>query len=767
MTGSTLQGLNPQQEEAVRFEDGPMLILAGAGSGKTRVLTNRIAWLIDKKGVNPWNILAITFTNKAAGEMKERVEKLVGFGGDSVWVSTFHSMCVRILRRHISLLEYDPNFAIYDTDDQKALIKDACARCGIDTKLFKERMFMSMISHAKEELIAPEEFARTAGKDNVSQKAALVYREYQKALKKNNALDFDDLLVKTAELFSQHEEVLSYYQDRFRYIMVDEYQDTNTAQFELVRLLSSRYRNLCVVGDDDQSIYRFRGANIQNILSFEKIYPDAKVIRLEENYRSTPDILNVANAVISNNKGRKEKRLWTQKEKGDPVRYFQFQTAIEEAEFIADDIESTVQEGKYEYRDQAVLYRTNAQSRLLEEKLLTHNIPYRIVGGINFYSRREIKDILAYLKTIDNARDDLSVRRIINIPRRGIGATTIERVADYAAVNGMSFYSALEKAREIPGAGRAAGKIRDFVTFIRSLRAKAQEEGVRELIEDVIRLTGYAAELQTEGTDEAKDRLGNIDELISKAADYERGSENPSLREFLEEVALVADIDSLEEDRSCVLLMTLHSAKGLEFKRVYMTGMEDGVFPSYMSITSDNPHEEIEEERRLCYVGITRAMEELTLTGAYSRMLRGQVQYSRESRFIQEIPDELLKREQGADLPYSFRQNRSVFANGNGSGSFASRQFEQSVFSSKGASDFRAKQGKKPAFGTYDLSSFKADKNAKPDYEEGDRVSHRKYGQGLVEKIEQGAEWGYTVTVRFDEGKTRKLVASFANLKKI
>ena len=756
---NTVQGLNPQQEEAVLHDEGPLLILAGAGSGKTRVLTNRVAYLIDKRGVSPWNILAITFTNKAAEEMKNRVERLVGFGGDGVWVSTFHSMCARILRRHIHLLEYNQSFAIYDTDDQKAMIKDACARCNIDTKIFKEKAFMGMISHAKEELISPEEYASLKHADTMSKNCVLVYQQYQAALKKNNALDFDDLLVKTVELLRRFPEVLDAYQERFRYIMVDEYQDTNTAQFELIRLLAGKYRNLCVVGDDDQSIYRFRGANIMNILSFEKIYPDARVIRLEQNYRSTPNILNVANAVIANNAGRKEKKLWTEKKPRDTVRYVQFPTAIAEAEFVADEIEKHVAAGEWQYQDAAILYRTNAQSRLLEEKLLYRNIPYRIVGGINFYSRKEIKDLLAYLKTIDNASDDLAVRRIINIPRRGIGATSIARVADYAAVNEMSFYQALEKAREIPGNGRAAEKMQNFVTFIRALRGKAQVMGVRELLEDILNVTGYVEELEAEGTDEARDRISNIDELISKAADYEKESEHPTLREFLEEVALVADIDSLESNPSTVLLMTLHSAKGLEFPQVFLTGMEEGVFPSYMSIVSDNPAEEIEEERRLCYVGITRAMQGLTLTGAKARMIRGQTQYNKESRFIQEIPEDLLKRSGVEPTPFSRMPSFNGYAGTENKNTSSAFSFGKPA----GLSSFKPDKGSKP----FDLSAFKVDKSAKPAYGVGDRVRHKKYGTGEVLKMEQGDEWGYTVTVRFDEGKVRKLVASFANLVKI
>lgn len=607
--------LNPQQKEAVLHTEGPVLILAGAGSGKTRVLTHRIAYLIEEKGVNPWNIMAITFTNKAAGEMRERVDKIVGFGAESIWVSTFHSSCVRILRRYIDRLGFDHNFTIYDTDDQKSLMKDICKRLQIDTKVHKERAILSAISSAKDELVTPEEYELNNMSDFSKKKIAQAYKEYQKELRKNNALDFDDLIVKTVELFQACPDVLDYYQERFRYIMVDEYQDTNTAQFKFVSLLASKYKNLCVVGDDDQSIYKFRGANIGNILGFEKVFSDAKVIKLEQNYRSTQNILNSANEVIHNNIGRKEKSLWTDNEEGSLVHYRQFMNAYEEAEFIAGDISRKVREADCQYKDCAILYRTNAQSRLFEEKFLMANIPYKLVGGVNFYARKEIKDLLAYLKTVDNARDDLAVRRIINVPKRGIGATTLTKVQDYATEHDMSFYNALKEAENISTLGRAAAKIEPFVTFIQSLRSKTEYYSPSELLNDIIEETGYVMELKAEGTEEADARIENIDELITKIVSYEEENEDPTLSGFLEEVALIADIDTVDGDGNQVLLMTLHSAKGLEFPYVYLAGMEDGIFPSYMTITADDPAE-LEEERRLCYVGITRAMKDLTLTCA-------------------------------------------------------------------------------------------------------------------------------------------------------
>ena len=617
--------LNEPQREAVYHTDGPLLILAGAGSGKTRVLTHRIAYLIGERGVNPWNILAITFTNKAAEEMRQRVDNLVGFGAESVWVSTFHSACVRILRRFIDRLGYENHFTIYDTDDQKTLIKEVCRKVDVDTKVFKERSLLSAISSAKNEMILPDEFELNAGGDFAKMKIAKVYREYETQMRANNALDFDDLLVKTVQLLQTQPDVLESYQERFRYIMVDEYQDTNTVQFQLVSLLAGKYKNLCVVGDDDQSIYKFRGANIRNILDFEHEFPDAKVIKLEQNYRSTGNILNAANSVIANNRGRKEKSLWTENGEGELIRLRQFDTAFDEADFIGEDIKNAVRQGG-SYNDSAVLYRTNAQSRLLEEKFIAMNIPYKIVGGVNFYARREIKDLLAYLKTIDNGRDDVAVRRIINVPKRGIGLTTINRIQESATERGIGFYEALLAPELIAGVGRSATKLDSFAALIEYFKTLAEEMNITDLLQEVIEKTGYIESLENEDKEEAKTRKENIDELISKAATYEEScqdkDEKATLSGFLEEVALVADIDSLDEDQEYVVLMTLHSAKGLEFPRVYLAGMEDGLFPGYMSINAGD-REELEEERRLCYVGITRAEQELTLTSARRRMVHG------------------------------------------------------------------------------------------------------------------------------------------------
>lgn len=742
---SIYETLNDMQQKAVYHTEGPLLILAGAGSGKTRVLTHRIAYLIGEKRVNPWNILAITFTNKAAQEMRERVDQIVGNDGGSVWVSTFHSTCVRILRRYIDRLGYDNIFTIYDTDDQKTLMKDVCRRLDVDTKQYKERALLAAISHAKDELLTPDDMERNAGGDFREKRIAEIYREYQASLRRNNALDFDDLIVKTVELFRKCGEVLEYWQDRFRYIMVDEYQDTNTAQFKFVSLLASRYENLCVVGDDDQSIYKFRGANIGNILGFERVFPGAKVIRLEQNYRSTQNILNAANEVIANNAERKPKRLWTENPEGDKIHFRQFMNGFEEAEYVVGDIAKGRREGRFQYRDCAVLYRTNAQSRLFEEKCLLANIPYKIVGGVNFYARKEIKDLLSYMKTVDNAADDLAVKRILNVPKRGIGATTITRVQDYADSMQMSFYEALQNVREIPSIGRAASKIEGFVSFIQSLKSKAQAYTVEEILEEIIDLTGYVDELKAEDTEESRARIENIDELISKTVSYQdlRSAEGAeaSLSGFLEEIALIADIDTVDPGQDYVLLMTLHSAKGLEFPNVYLAGMEDGIFPGSMSVFSADPSD-MEEERRLCYVGITRAMKELTLTSARQRMIRGETQYNRVSRFVREIPRELV------ELGETIQDKKP--------------KIPETSSAKSGYAQMRM------AFqaNAFQPQNFKVTKADSLDYGVGDTVRHVKFGVGIVKNIVEGGR-DYEVTVDFDRAGTKKMFAGFAKLKKI
>ncbi|RHN14525.1 DNA helicase PcrA [Anaerobutyricum hallii] len=731
--------LNNEQREAVFCTEGPLLMLAGAGSGKTRSLTHRIAYLIEEKGVAPWNILAITFTNKAAQEMRERVDALVGYGSEDIWISTFHATCSRILRRHIDLLGYDRNFTIYDASDQKSLMKEVLKEMKIDTKQFPERSVMSEISSAKNEYKSPLDYRNEYGSNFRNQRIADIYEHYQKRLKENNALDFDDLLVKMVDLFQTNPDVLEHYQDRFQYIMVDEYQDTNTVQFLLVSLLAKKYRNLCVVGDDDQSIYKFRGANIYNILNFEKVFPDAQVIRLEQNYRSTQNILNAANGVIANNKGRKEKKLWTENQKGELVHFKQYDTEYDEADGVVSRINFLAMRG-VQYKDMAILYRTNAQSRIFEEKLKQKNIPYAIVRGISFYDRKEIKDLMSYLKVVDSGMDDLSVKRIINVPKRGIGQTTINRLQEFAILNQMSFLDAVFNADEIPEVARALAKLHKFADMIEEFREYASEHEISELLEHILDVTQYRAELEVEGTDESISRLEDIEELFNDIAYYEEEEENPNLRDFLAEkdmYTLNAGIDNLEDENNKVLLMTLHNAKGLEFNNVFLGGMEEGVFPGFGAMMSGD-ESEIEEERRLCYVGITRAKERLFLSAAKRRMLRGQTQYNRRSRFIDEIPGQYLDTEQ--------------------------RVSEQRVVKNTerpAKYQYGAKAGK-----PYNLSDFKVKPVGELDYQVGDRVKHIKFGVGTVQEITKGGR-DFEVAVEFDRVGRKKMFASFAKLKKV
>ena len=779
--------LNKEQKEAVFHVDGPLQILAGAGSGKTRVITHRIAYLIEEIGVRPWNILAITFTNKAAAEMKERVQDIVEFGSDQIWVSTFHSTCVRILRRHIDRLGYDTNFTIYDSDDQKTVMKDILKRLEVDPKQMKERTALSFISKAKDELILPEEFRLNSMGDFRQQKIAQIYEEYQKTLKKSNALDFDDLILQTVELFKTCPEILEQYQERFRYILVDEYQDTNTAQFELIRLLSSKYRNICVVGDDDQSIYKFRGANINNILDFEKHFSDAKVIKLEQNYRSTKRILEAANEVIRNNTERKEKTLWTGKEEGEKLHFRHFDTAFEEAEYIAFDIIKKKRQEIAEYGECAVLYRTNAQSRILEERFVREGIPYELVGGTNFYSRKEIKDMLAYLKTIDNGKDDLAVKRIINVPKRGIGAATLNKVQTYAIMENISFFEALCKAEEIPGLGKSSSKLLSFTNMIQVFRSKVKIYGLKKLMEDILQTTEYQEYLKENEEEDAEDRISNVDELITKITAYEESHEEPSLSEFLEEVALVAEIDQMEKG-SRVLLMTLHSAKGLEFPVVYLAGMEDGIFPSYMTIVDEDPSA-MEEERRLAYVGITRAMTDLTLTAARTRMIRGETQYNPVSRFIREVPGYLLDQSPGPQprKEVVYQEDSSEWGRfkakpfGGAAKTMETGFLSQGMGNTRaaGVKDLRPKAVVKPKVTALENKPFIAKggisgngivkagaMTTELDYKVGDMVKHIKFGTGIVKEIVPGPR-DYQVTIEFDSVGQKVMYAAFAKLKKI
>ncbi|WP_022761929.1 ATP-dependent helicase [Butyrivibrio sp. AD3002] len=812
--------LNSEQKKAVLQTDGPVLILAGAGSGKTRVLTHRIAYLIDECGVNPWNILAITFTNKAAGEMRERVDKIVGFGAESIWVATFHSTCVRILRRYADRIGYSNNFTIYDTDDSKSVLKDICKRYQLETTQLKLRNIQTAISHAKDNCVDANEYMLASGNDFKKQKIAKAYIEYQNTLKKNNAMDFDDLLLNTVKLFKDEPEVLAQYQERFRYIMVDEYQDTNNVQFEFVRLLADRYKNLCVVGDDDQSIYRFRGANIRNILDFEKVYPDATVIKLEQNYRSTQSILDAANAVIRNNYGRKDKALWTDEGKGELVRLKVVNQAPEEAEFIASEVCKLKKSGKADYKDIAVLYRTNAQSRLLEERFVYEGIPYDLVGGVNFYGRREIKDCLAYLKTIDSGADDLAARRIINVPKRGIGATSITHVQEYADKANISFLKACAEADMIPGLNKTAqAKCKAFASMIGVFRAFAKEARLDQLMQHIIREIGYIDYLYTIDEDantEDNEREQNVDELISKMAGYEEKEDEPTLTGFLEEVALVADIDNVSEDDDKVLLMTLHSAKGLEFDHVYLAGMEENVFPSFMALMDEGVDPEgLEEERRLAYVGITRARKHLTLTSARSRMTRGQLQYNPVSRFVTEIPAELLEKVGAAEASFMYDGGESIdddddidldtgrifkkkmdFSKPTYAAGTANSPLKRSAYAGTKAATQpaygrpvakpappkkRAVPKDKPFIagaasahskaslgkpGLAGLSKGMPTAGAALDYGVGDRVMHVKFGEGTVLDIVKEPR-DYKVTIDFDDYGQKIMFAAFAKLKKV
>lgn len=780
-----MAGLNDMQEQACEHVDGPLLILAGAGSGKTRVITHRVAYLMEHEGVNPLNILAITFTNKAAREMRERVDLIVGDGADRVWVSTFHSLCVRILRRYADKIGYGKNFDIYDSDDQKSTVKSILKDFQIDPKRYPEKMFMAEISKAKEKYLSPDEFAKKNVADYARTKAAEVYTEYQSRLKKNNAMDFDDLIYKTVELFEHNPDVLDTYQNRFRYIMVDEYQDTNHIQFLLVKMLARKYRNLCVVGDDDQSIYKFRGANITNILNFEKEYEDAKVIKLEQNYRSCGNILAAANAVIQHNAGRKDKALWTDKDAGEKISFEQCDSEYAEGDMVASRIKTLVRQG-VDYRDIAILYRTNAQSRVLGEKMVYANIPYRVYGGTNFYARKEIKDVLAYLKVINNSTDNLYFRRVVNVPKRGIGEASLSKVESFADAYGLSMMDAAARADEIPGmAAKTSAKIRQFAELITSFRDMlADGESLDSVYDRILEDTGYESELIAEHTEEAMTRLENIDELRNKVVEFTEDNEEAGLSEFLEEIALVSDLDAMSEDDNQVKLMTLHSAKGLEFPYVFICGMEDRVFPSGMALNSDDP-DALEEERRLCYVGITRAMKKLYLSAAKERMMHGNRVYSDVSRFIREIPPMLFEHEADMKNMAKRRESESVdrynrgegrrdaygssygdtyagYGGGRTAGAASGRSYGQkNPYSSYAKQQSYGQPSSQPSFG----KAFVVNSVGKPDYAVGDRVRHIKFGSGTVEALEKGDK-DYEVTVNFDRCGVRKMFASFAKLKK-
>jgi DNA helicase II / ATP-dependent DNA helicase PcrA len=725
-----LAGLNPQQQAAVKATEGPLLIMAGAGSGKTRVLTHRIAYLMAEKHIAPWNILAITFTNKAAREMKERIQNLLGGAAEEIWISTFHSMCVRILRRDIDRIGINRNFSILDTTDQLSVLKTILKEKNIDPKKFDPRAILGTISSAKNELLSPEEYAKQAG-SYYEKIVSEVYEEYQKRLLRNHSLDFDDLIMTTIQLFKRVPEVLEYYQYKFQYIHVDEYQDTNRAQYILVKLLAERFKNLCVVGDSDQSIYRWRGADIQNILSFEKDYPNATVILLEQNYRSTKRILQAANEVIKNNLNRKPKKLWTENPEGNKIVYYQAMSESDEAQFVAGKIKEYVDSGKRKYSDFAILYRTNAQSRVMEEVLLKSNINYKIVGGIKFYDRKEIKDILAYLRLIANPNDDISLVRIINVPKRGVGASSLDKIISYASENGLSIFEALGEIEQIGLSSRIVTPLVQFRQQIEHWGQMQEYLSVTELVEEVLDKSGYRDMLRAEKTLEAQSRLENIDEFLSVTKHFENTNDDKSLIAFLTDLALVADIDQLdaEEDNQndAVVLMTLHSAKGLEFPVVFIIGMEEGIFPHGRSLDDEA---EMEEERRLAYVGITRAEEELFLTSAQMRTLFGRTGINPVSRFISEIPDELID-----NLNETLRKNSP----------FTARQQTRTMV--------------RPAAGATGGEVI--------DWRVGDKAEHKKWGIGTVVSVRgEGDDKELDIAFPSPIG-IKRLLAKFAPITKV
>ena len=735
-----LDGLNNEQKEAVMHTEGPLLVLAGAGSGKTRVLTHRIAYLIQHNNVSPSNILAITFTNKAANEMRTRANNLVGELGTSIWISTFHSACVRILRRDIDKLGFSKNFVIFDYQDQQACVKESLKELNINEKNFQPKSVIEQIGKAKDALETPSMFAKKYQGDYRMSKLAQIYTRYQEKLRANNALDFDDIIFFTIKLLKENADVLEYYQNKFRYIMVDEYQDTNMAQYILINLLAKKNRNLCVVGDDDQSIYGWRGADIRNILDFEKDFKGTKVIKLEQNYRSTATILEAANGVIKNNYGRKKKTLRTQNEKGEAIIYHHAQTEHEEAQFVLDRIKEYVKNGDNKYSDFAVLYRINAQSRVFEDKLIREGIPYKIIGSLKFYDRKEIKDVIAYLRLVQNPEDNLALRRIINVPKRGIGTTTIAKVRSIANSRGCSMFSAISIAIQMEEFKRTGSKLENFETLINSFRALMQENSVSKLIQDIVNKSGIIKELEQENTIEASSRIENIKELIGVAIEYENSGNYRGLEGFLEDIALVTDLDKVEDTQDNVILMTLHSAKGLEYPVVFLVGMEEGVFPSVRSLSSEV---EIEEERRLCYVGITRAKQKLFITNANRRTMFGNTSFNKESRFVKEIPEELINR------PVNKKKN----------------VYSETLSANRHFNMYGTKKTL-PRYSDFIVQEINNKKKTECDFKKGDAVVHKKFGSGIINKIEK-EDTDYKLEIMFEDAGMKRMMASFANLERM
>ncbi len=757
-----LEELNDKQYEAVTTTEGPSLVIAGAGSGKTKVLTHKIAYLIGEKGIKPWNILAITFTNKAANEMKERVRNLVGASADDIWMGTFHSICVRILRKTIDRIGFDSSFIIFDTSDQKTMIKKILKEQNLDDKIFTDKSVLYEISNAKNEMLTPEQYAVRSNGDFRKENIAEMYKLYQKRLKENNAIDFDDIINFTIEILLDNPDILEYYSDKFKYVLVDEYQDTNKAQFTLITLLASKFGNITVVGDNDQGIYSFRGADISNILNFEKDFPGTKIIKLEQNYRCTQNVLNAANEVIKNNETKYEKKLWTSNEAGSLPKVYRGDNEYDEANYIVGEINSLRRNEYYKYSDFAVLYRMNTQSRSIEDILRRENIPYKIIGGLKFYERKEIKDIIAYLRLIHNTADNLSLTRIINEPKRGVGKTSLDNVEQMATSNGISMYEVIKRADEF-GLNRVFGNTREFITTIEELRDIKDTKVISELIKDVLKKTGYTKALEEENTVEAENRIENLNEFLTVAIEFEEQSADNSLTEFLEGITLSSDLDGMEEAEESVTLMTLHSAKGLEFPTVFLVGMEEGIFPGYKSIGEPK---ELEEERRLCYVGITRAKEKLYMTCAKQRTVFGSTSFNSISRFIKEIPDNMLDgMEELEQSTYDrFSDSQYEWSYGNKS--------ESDLFSSSSTykSNPIPKKAVASSYGFKSAESFLANlnkpKNANIDlgaYKSGVKVFHKKFGEGFINSVEPEGD-DLKVDIQFEKAGHKRLMAKFAGL---
>ena len=762
-----LKQLNDKQYEAVVNTEGPCLVIAGAGSGKTKVLTHKIAYLIDEKGVLPWNILAITFTNKAANEMKERIEGLVGDVAKDIWMGTFHSVCVRILRRFIDRIGFDSSFIIFDTSDQRTLIKACIKNIGLDDKMFTDRSVQSEISNAKNEMLEPDQYTLRANGDFRKEKIALVYEMYQKRLKENNAIDFDDIINYTIKILIDNPDVLEYYSDKFKYVLVDEYQDTNKSQFTLVTLLASKNGNITVVGDNDQGIYSFRGADISNILNFERDFPGTKIIKLEQNYRCTGNILKAANSVIKNNEVKYKKQLWTENDVGNLPKVYSAKNEYDEGTYIATQIEHLRREEKYNYSDFAILYRMNTQSRAIEEILRREGIPYKIIGGLKFYERKEIKDVISYLRLIQNPSDNISLKRVINEPKRGIGKTSLDNIEKLAEDTGISMYEIIKNADQY-GLNRVFLNSREFVNVIEELRNKKDDIKISELIKETLNKSGYTKALEEENTIEAENRIENLDEFLTVAIEFEDESAENKLSDFLEGITLSSDIDNMEETDDSVTLMTLHSAKGLEFPVVFLVGMEEGIFPGYKSISEPK---ELEEERRLCYVGITRAKKNLFLTCSKQRTIFGSTSCNPISRFLKEIPEELLD---GYDETFGENQENNRFEDSKYSWAYGSKDNGNiktykidkkepvsaasniTGFAFRTAESFLNSIGKKTSNSNVDLSQYKA----------GVRIFHKKFGEGTISTVEPEGE-DLKVDINFDKVGHKRLMAKYANLEVI